>query len=121
MIRTTTLVNPFNRNPNQEGVIVYARIIERTAFDDRQVYEMYIEEYYLDVMGKKQIIRQPDGREVKKVIYSFEQADQLSQYLDAEFTINETYSARRSKYAELGHLVVNNQDQVYGSNWELVV
>jgi len=43
----------------------------------------------------------------------------LTDYLDANFEIEETKTERRDKYTVLGHLITNNKDQVCNTSWEL--
>lgn len=135
MVKTVIPVKVYGRNPNEQAVIVYAEIVERLAIDNLKVYKLKIVEFYdisyeLDVTNelgeiekqtftKKVIIIQPDGKAYKDITYSFDQADYVSNILDQMYNITEVGSHRRAKYAELGHLLINNQDQVYGSAWEL--
>ena len=135
MVKTVIPVKVYGRNPNEQAVIVYAEIIERLAIDNLKVYKLKIVEFYnisyvqevtnelgemeKQTFTKKVIIIQPDGRAYKDITYSFAQADYVSNILDQMYNIIETGSSRRAKYAELGHLLINNQDQVYGAAWEL--
>lgn len=137
MLRTKQPARPHNRDLSLEPVIIYAEIVSRNALDKLELYQLKIEEFYysfydenvfneetqqmeVKTFSKKEIIIQPNGSSLKDLSYSFEQADQLSDVLDQMYNITETKSARRAKYAKLGHLITNNQDNIYGVEWELV-
>jgi hypothetical protein len=51
---------------------------------------------------------------------TFVEADQLTNTLDSMFTITETGSARRKRYTILGHLLINNDENVRNVEWEIV-
>jgi sorbitol-specific phosphotransferase system component IIA len=46
---------------------------------------------------------------------TFVEADALTNALDQMYSITETGAYRRKKYTELGHLLINNLEQVRGS------
>jgi hypothetical protein len=136
MIRTIQPIKTHARNPEFSAVTVYAEIISRTAFDKLRMYQLTIEEFYYQeyksmvlndqgeeeekTFNKRVILIQPDGKLHKVKNYSFDEANYLANILDQMFDITEQGSDRRAKYGELGHLLVNNQEMVYNSTWELV-
>jgi len=134
MIKTTQPVKYDVRDPQLEA-IVYAEIYEVIRNPRSKTYLLKIEESIK--IEYEQVIPIYDENEIqigtetqtaysKQVIgkkqktYSYAQANELTDYLDITFDIQETKTERRDKYTVLGHLIINNQDQVYGTNWELI-
>ena len=134
MIKTTQPVKFDVRNPQLEA-IVYAEIYEVIRYPRSKTYLLKIEESikveYEQVVpiydeNENQIGTETQTAYSKQVIgkkqkvFSYAESNQLTDYLDVTFQIEETKTERRDRYTVLGHLVVNNQDLVYGSQWELV-
>jgi len=134
MIKTTQPVKFDVRNPQLEA-IVYAEIYEVIRYPRNKTYLLKIEESikveYEQVVpiydeNENQIGTETQTAFSKQVIgkkqkvFSYAESNQLTDYLDVAFQIEETKTERRDRYTVLGHLVVNNQDLVYGSQWELV-
>ena len=133
MIKTTQPVKFDVRNPQLEA-IVYAEIYEVIRYPRNKTYLLKIEESikveYEQVVpiydeNENQIGTETQTAYSKQVIgkkqkvFSYAESNQLTDYLDVAFQIEETKTERRDRYTVLGHLIVNNQDQVYGTNWEL--
>jgi len=133
MIKTTQPVKFDVRNPQLEA-IVYAEIYEVIRYPRNKTYLLKIEESikveYEQVVpiydeNENQIGTETQTAFSKQVIgkkqkvFSYAESNQLTDYLDVAFQIEETKTERRDRYTVLGHLIVNNQDQVYGTNWEL--
>lgn len=134
MIQTTQPVS-YDLIDISKTAIVKASVIKVIRSDNEEVYSLNVEEfieipYTAEVptydengnqigtetqnFSKKQIIRN-----LVRVM-TFAEADTLTNVLDSMFTITETGTARRKKYTELGHLVINNSENVRNVQWELV-
>lgn len=129
MIKTKTpaVYNHVNQNLKE---IIFAKIIQTIRNDDAETYTLFVEEwvelpYTMEVPDSngdmvignfitKTILPKRDPR-----VMSFDEADQLTNTLDQMFTITETGARRRKKYTELGHLLINNLEQICSSEWEL--
>jgi hypothetical protein len=136
MIRTIQPVKYKSRSPELESVI-YAEIINVIRKPRLRQYVLEIEEWILipytqeidenqNIIGTetqtfyaKQILTDSDGNNKRRTM-SYEESNNLTMYLDSIFEIQEINTDRRHKYTILGHLIINNQEQVYGSAWELV-
>lgn len=130
MIKTKTAV-VYNHVNQNEKEIVFAKITETLRNDDNETYTLSIEEwvelpYSMEVPdGNGGVILQ-DFIEIKTLpkrparVMTFAESDELTNNLDQMFTITETGAKRRKKYTELGHLLINNLEQVCTSEWELV-
>lgn len=129
MIKTTTAVAYDLVNPSLTAV-VFAKITNTSRNDEAEYYTLLIEEwieipYSFEVPDEnggtveetftnKQIVR------THSRAMSFVEADELTDNLDLMYTITETGAYRRKKYTELGHLLINNLENVRGVQWELV-
>ena len=129
MIKTTTAVAYDLINPNLTS-IVFAKITNTSRNDDAETYTLSIEEW-IEIPYSMEV---PDGnggvvlqnfvtkqtvRNHSRVM-NFVEADTLTDNLDLMYTITETGAYRRKKYTELGHLLINNLENVRGTQWELV-
>ena len=129
MIKTTTPVSYDLINPSLKE-IVYAKIATSVRNDENETYTLNIEEWV--EIPYTEMIPDENGNLVqgnfinKKIIrnhvriMTFVEADALTDALDQMYTITETGAYRRKKYTELGHLLINNLEQVREVNWELV-
>ena len=129
MIKTTTAVPYDLVNPSLTS-IVFAKITSTNRNDDAEIYTLSIEEW-IEVPYTAEV---PDGNggtvvgsfvDKKTVrnhvrVMTFVEADTLTDNLDLMYTITETGAYRRKKYTQLGHLLINNVEQVRGVAWELV-
>jgi hypothetical protein len=129
MIKTKNTVsyNPVNLD---EKEIVFAKVLLALRNDDVETYTLTIKEwveipYSENVpnengeMEVQNFINKKEVRTIQRVM-TFVEADQLTTLLDSMFTITETGSARRKRYTILGHLLVNNSENVRNVEWELV-
>jgi hypothetical protein len=129
MIKTTTPVSYDYITPSLTEV-VFAKIGQSIRNDESETYTLHIEEW-VEITYTAEV---PDGNggtvqetfTNKKVIrnhsrvMTFVEADALTDALDQMYTITETGAYRRKKYTELGHLLINNSEEVRGVQWELV-
>ena len=129
MIKTTTEVSYDLINPNEKA-IVFAKITNANRNDEYEIYTLAIEEW-IEISYTAEV---PDGNGGtveetfvnKKTVrnhsrtMSFVDSDNLTNALDQMYTITETGAYRRKKYTELGHLFINNTEEVRGVQWELV-
>jgi len=129
MIKTTTPVAYDYITPSLTEV-VFAKIGQSIRNDESETYTLYIEEW-VEIPYTAEV---PDGNggtveetfTNKKIIrnhsrvMTFVEADALTDALDQMYTITETGAYRRKKYTELGHLLINNSENVREVPWELV-
>jgi hypothetical protein len=129
MIKTTIPVSYDLINPSLQEV-VKAKIATSVRNDENETYSLNIEEW-VEIPYTEMV---PDengdlvqGNFIKKVgirnhvrVMTFVEADALTNALDQMYSITETGAYRRKKYTELGHLLINNLEQVRGVSWELV-
>ena len=129
MIKTTTPVAYDLVNPSLTS-IVFAKITNTSRNDEAEIYTLSIEEW-IEIPYTAEV---PDGNGgtitgnyvTKKSVrnhlrvMTFVEADELTDNLDLMYTITETGAYRRKKYTELGHLLINNLENVRGVQWELV-
>ena len=129
MIKTTTEVSYDLINPNEKA-IVFAKITNANRNDEYEIYTLAIEEW-IEISYTAEV---PDGNGGtveetfvnKKTVrnhsrtMSFVDSDNLTNALDQMYTITETGAYRRKKYTELGHLLINNSEDVRGVAWELI-
>lgn len=129
MIKTNQPVS-FNPVNLDEKKIVFAKVVSALRNDEHENYTLNIQEWieieYQEnvpnsegVMSMETFVKKEVVRNVTRTM-SFVDADNLTSLLDQMFTITETGSFRRKKYSLLGHLVINNQENVRNVNWELV-
>lgn len=111
MIRTTTEV-PYDIRDLSKTAIKYADITQVIRMPQENKYHLIIEEWVM-IDDKKEYVTN------KTITMSYEESNALTDYLDANFEIEETKTERRDKYTVLGHLITNNQDQVCNTSWEL--
>lgn len=132
MIRTTTEV-AFNLVNPTETAIIYAEVYKVERNDKLEQYKIFVREFYKkeniisthqvvddEIVVVDQIVTAEEQIRRMDRVLTFAEADALSDYLDTEFDITETGSARRKAYTILGHLVTNNLEEVRGVTWELV-
>jgi hypothetical protein len=134
MIRTITPVswNPIDLNKQE---IVFAKVTEAVRNDEAETYTLSIKEWIEQTYTENVPIYDENGNEtglenqtftreipvrnIKRVM-TFEEADQLTNYIESVFTITDTGAKLRKTYTILGHLVINNQEAVRNVAWELV-
>ena len=129
MIKTTTAVAYDLVNPSLTS-IVFAKITNTSRNDDSETYTLSIQEW-IEIPYTAEV---PDGNggtveetftSIQNIrshsrVMTFVEADTLTDNLDLMYTITETGAYRRKKYTQLGHLLINNVEQVRGVAWELV-
>lgn len=127
MIKTSTAVSYDLINPSLTAV-VFAKISSSVRNDEAEIYTLNIEEW-IEIPYTAEV---PDGNggtveqtfTNKKVIrnhvrvMTFAESDYLTDNLDQMYTITETGAFRRKRYTQLGHLLINNMEQVRGVQWE---
>ena len=127
MIKTTTAVSYDLINPSLTAV-VFAKISSSVRNDESETYTLNIEEW-IEIPYTVEV---PDGNggtveqtfTNKKIIrthtrvMTFAESDYLTDNLDQMYTITETGAFRRQRYTQLGHLLINNIEQVRGVQWE---
>jgi hypothetical protein len=129
MIKTTTEVSYDYISPSLTA-IVFAKITNTSRNDEYENYVLSIEEWVEipytvtvddgnggtieETYTNKKIIRNHSRS------MTFVEADALTDALDQMYTITETGAYRRKKYTELGHLLINNSENVREVSWELV-
>ena len=134
MIKTKTEVSYDLINPDTKA-IVFAQVVSAIRNDINETYTLTIKEWVeipyqenvpvYDEQGSEiemeiqNFIRRKDVRTMQRVM-TFTDADNLTAFLDSQFEITETNTARRKRYTILGHLVINNQESVRKVEWELV-
>lgn len=141
MIKTTTAVSYDNINPSKKE-IAYGKVTSTNRDDENELYTLFIENW-VETQNTQSIqqfneIGEPILNEQGEITFAdetftqktiirnhsrvmtFEQVEQLTAYIDATMPITEVGSYARKKYTELGHLLVNNQENVMGTTWELV-
>jgi len=134
MIKTKTEVSYDLINPDTKA-IVFAQVVSAIRNDINETYTLTIKEWVeipyqenvpvYDEQGNEigmeiqNFIRRKDVRTMQRVM-TFTDADNLTAFLDSQFEITETNTARRKRYTVLGHLIINNQESVRKVEWELV-
>lgn len=127
MIKTSTPVSYYDVDPDLKAVI-FAKISQTIRNDDAETYTLYIEEW-VELPYTENV---PDGNGGtveetfinKKVVrnhvrvMTFAESDALTDILNQMYTITETGAFRRKRYAQLGHLLINNMEQVRRVQWE---
>jgi hypothetical protein len=127
MIKTTTPVS-YDPIDNTKQAVVYARITQSVRNDISETYTLSIREWveipYTEIvdvddeMVEQEFINTLNVRNHTRTL-TFAEVDQLTAYLDSEFEIAEQGSYRRKQYTILGHLIVNNSENVRNVSWEL--
>lgn len=131
MIKTTNKVS-YDKVDLDKKETIYAQITSVVRNDINETYTLHIKEWYELEYTEIVPIFDEDGKDigteeqtfVKKITdrihqrtMSFADADNLTDYLDSTFEISERGTARRKRYTELGHLIINNQENVRNTSW----
>lgn len=109
---------------------VYAKVTQAVRNDETENYTLTIKEwveipYSENVpnengeMEVQNFINKKEVRTTQRVM-TFAEADTLTNVLDGMFNITEIGTARRKRYTQLGHLIINNSENVRNVEWELV-
>ena len=128
MIKTTQPVS-YDPIDNTKQEVVYARVMQSYRDDVSEVYTISIKEW-VELPYTQEV--EVEGEMVEQTLYNtkeirnhsrnmtFAEVDQLTAYLDSQFEITEQGSYRRKQYTILGHLLINNSENVRNVSWELV-
>lgn len=134
MIQTATPVS-YDPIDLTKKAVVTAQVVTAVRNDETETYTLNIQEFVQLPYSAIVPVFDSNGFETgtesqdffKKVIVrnhqrsmTFAEADQLTNALDQMFSIEETGTARRKKYTELGHLIINNTENVRNVSWILV-
>lgn len=111
MIKTVEEVS-FDTVDFDRKAIVFAAVKTTTRHDAEECYYLEIEEWIELPNGAKKIVRCTNRA------MNFVQADQLTDTIDANFQLTETGAKRRKRYTEIGHLLINNMENVRNVKWE---
>ena len=110
---------------------VYAKVSQAVRNDNNETYTLTINEwveipYTENVLNEEtqemevqQFINRKNVRTMTRTM-TFVEADQLTAVVDQLFQPTEIGSALRKKYTILGHLIINNNENVRNVEWELV-
>jgi hypothetical protein len=127
MIRTTQPVS-YDPIDNSKLAIVFAEITQTIRFDLTETYQLHIKEWIeipytelVEIGGEMVEQTFYQKKVIRKTTRSmnFSDVDQLTQMLDLNYNITEVGSYRRKKYTELGHLFINNLENVRNVSWVL--
>jgi hypothetical protein len=127
MIKTSTPVSYDLINPSLTAV-VFAKISSSVRNDETETYTLNIEEwievpYTANVPNENGDLVEQEFTNKKVIrnhvrVMTFVESDYLTDNLDQMYTITETGAYRRKRYTQLGHLLINNMEQVRGVQWE---
>jgi hypothetical protein len=127
MIKTSTPVSYDLINPSLTAV-VFAKISSSVRNDETETYTLHIEEwieipYTANVPDENGNLVEQEFTNKKVIrnhvrVMTFVESDYLTDNLDQMYTITETGAYRRKRYTQLGHLLINNLEQVRGVQWE---
>ena len=133
MIQTTTPVS-YDPVDNTKTAIVKAKVVSANRNDLSERYTITVEEWreeeYTENVAVYDENGEPTGEMEEQTFIknhklrnhtrsmTFTEVDQLTGYLDSEYNINETGCARRKVYTQIGHLLINNQENVRNTSWE---
>lgn len=130
MIKTTQTVS-YNPVDLTKKETVYAKVTQAVRNDNNETYTLTINEwveipYTENVLNEEtqemelqNFVNTQNIRTMQRTM-TFVEADQLTAVVDQLFQPTETGSALRKKYTILGHLIINNNENVRNVEWELV-
>lgn len=128
MIKT---INPVSYDPIDldKKAVVFAQITSALRNDIAETYTLHIKEWvkiqYTELvevegeMVEQEFTKEKTVRTHQRTM-TFTEADALTDNLDQLHEIAETGTALRKRYTILGHLLVNNLENVRNTQWELV-
>ena len=126
MIKTSTPVSYDLINPSLTAV-VFAKISSSVRNDENETYTLNIEEwveipYTANVPDENGDLVEQEFTNKKVIrthtrVMTFAESDYLTDNLDQMYTITETGAYRRKRYTQLGHLLINNMEEVRGVQW----
>jgi len=125
MIRTT---QPVSYDPVDltKTAVVYAQPTRTVRNDQNETYTIHIHEWIIrefteEIDGEVQNFTRNETVRTMQRTMTFAEADQLTAVVDQLFQPQQTGSALRKEYTRLGHLIVNNNENVRNVAWELVL
>jgi hypothetical protein len=130
MIKTTQTVS-YDPVDLTKKETVYARVSQAVRNDNNETYTLTINEwveipYTENVLNEEtqemelqNFVSKRNVRTMQRTM-TFAEADQLTAVVDQLFQPTETGSGLRKKYTILGHLIINNSENVRNVEWELV-
>jgi tRNA G37 N-methylase Trm5 len=130
MIRTKNTVS-YDPVDLTKKETVYAKVSQAVRNDNNETYTLTINEwveipYTENVLNEEtqemelqNFISKRNVRTMQRTM-TFVEADQLTAVVDQLFQPTETGSSLRKKYTILGHLIINNSENVRNVEWELV-
>jgi hypothetical protein len=124
MIRTKNTVS-YDPVDLTKTAVVYAQPTRTVRNDQNETYTINIHEWIIrefteEIDGEVQnFTRNETVRKMQRTM-TFAEADQLTTVVDQLFAPQQTGSALRKEYTRLGHLIVNNNENVRNVSWELV-
>jgi hypothetical protein len=110
---------------------VYAKVTQAVRNDGNETYTLTINEWVeipytenvfneeTQEMELQNFVSKRNVRTMQRTM-TFAEADQLTAIVDQLFQPTETGSGLRKKYTILGHLIINNSENVRNVEWELV-
>jgi len=132
MIKTTTEVSYDPINTDKKA-IVFAQVTSALRNDTAETYTLNIKEWVeitytenvpvydennIETMEERTFTKTQIVRNHSRVM-TFVQADQLTNVIDQMFAPTETGTQLRKRYTILGHLLINKQENVRNTDWEL--
>jgi hypothetical protein len=130
MIKTTQTVS-YDPVDLTKKETVYAKVTQAVRNDGNETYTLTINEWVEIPYTENVFNEETQEMEIQNFVntqsvrtmqrtMTFVEADQLTAVVDQLFQPTETGSALRKKYTILGHLIINNNENVRNVEWELV-
>jgi hypothetical protein len=124
MIRTKNTVS-YDPVDLTKTAVVYAQPTRTVRNDQNETYTINIHEWIIrefteEIDGEVQNFTRNETVRTMQRTMTFAEADQLTTVVDQLFAPQQTGSALRKEYTRLGHLIVNNNENVRNVSWELV-
>jgi hypothetical protein len=130
MIRTKNTVS-YDPVDLTKKETVYAKVTQAVRNDSNETYTLTINEWVeipytenvfneeTQEMELQNFVNTQNIRTMQRTM-TFVEADQLTAIVDQVFQPTEIGSSLRKKYTILGHLIINNNENVRNVEWELV-
>jgi hypothetical protein len=124
MIRTKNTVS-YDPVDLTKTAVVYAQPTRTVRNDQNETYTINIHEWIIrefteEIDGEVQNFTRNETVRTMQRTMTFAEADQLTTVVDQLFAPQQTGSALRKEYTRLGHLIINNNENVRNVSWELV-
>jgi hypothetical protein len=124
MIKTKNTVS-YDPVDLTKTAVVYAQPTRTVRNDQNETYTIQVTEW-IEIPYEEEIngeVQQFTSRQTVRTMQrtmTFAEADQLTAVVDQLFAPQQTGSSLRKEYTRLGHLIVNNNENVRNVAWELV-